>query len=160
RVLDVGQAMADAATVYRTIDEMDRYTRDGTFLYRWEVLDAGVLTPLLLWVFSLDSADLSPERRTRLLVALESYLVRRMLARMTTKQYILLFLEVLADALARPVGQADQSAINFLEAQTAESRLWPDDASFRGAILDLPVYSLLSRSRVRMLLEALEDDLR
>jgi len=160
KVLDLAQAMADAAKVYRSIEEINRYTRDGTFVYRWDVLDARVVTPLLLWVFSLEPSVLPPERRTRLLVALESYLVRRMVARMTTKQYNRLFLDVLAEAQRHPPGEADEVVIAHLAKQTADSQLWPGDAAFRAAILDLPVYSLLSRSRVRMFLEALEDDLR
>lgn len=159
-VLVLAQAMANAASVFRSIEEMDPYTRDGTFLYRWDVLDARVLTPLLLWVFSLEPSELAPERRTRLLVALESYLVRRMVARKTTKQYNRLFLDVLAEAQRQPTEHADEVVIAHLAQQTADSQVWPGDAEFRAAILDLPVYSLLSRGRVRMFLEALEDDLR
>lgn len=160
KVLDLAQAMADAANVYRSMEEMDRFTRDGTFLYRWDVLDARVLTPLLMWVFSLDPAVLLPVRRTRLLVALESYLIRRMVCRMTTKQYNRYFLDVLAEARRHSAQEADEVVIAHLSAQSAESQLWPSDGEFRAAILDLPVYRLLSRGRVQLVLEALEDDLR
>lgn len=34
KVLDLAQAMADAAKVFRSIEQMERYTRDGTFLYQ------------------------------------------------------------------------------------------------------------------------------
>lgn len=94
-VADLAESMKEAAAVYREIEEMNRYSRDGTFLYRWDVLDARVLTPLLLWVFSLHPNTLTPERRTRLLVGLESFLVRRAIGRQTTKQYNRLFLDAL-----------------------------------------------------------------
>jgi hypothetical protein len=156
-VLEVARSMRDAAAVYRRIDGLDRYTRDGTFLYRWEAMDAGVLTPLLLWVFAWEPDELAPERRTQLLVALESYLVRRMVNRMTTKQYNRLFLDALGTLIDAGPRTADEVLIDFLARQTADSQLWPNDDLLRQAFLDLPVYSLLTRSRVRIVLEALED---
>ncbi|MGH3479357.1 MAG: DUF262 domain-containing protein [Nocardioidaceae bacterium] len=159
-VLDVAASMRVAAAVYRTIDTLDRYTRDGTFLYRWEAMDAGVLTPLLLWVFAWEPEELAPERRTRLLVALESYLVRRMINRMTTKQYNRMFLDALRELINAGPLTADDVLIEFLARQTAESQVWPSDAVFRQAFLDLPVYTLLTRGRVRVVLDALEDDMR
>lgn len=160
KVLDLAQSMKDAATVFRDIEGMNRYTRDGTFLYRWDTLDARVLTPLLLWVFALDSEVLSPERRTRLLVGLESFLVRRAVGRQTTKQYNRLFLDVLSRAQEKAPGIADEVVLTDLAGQNADSTKWPTDAEFRQAILDLPVYSLLTRGRVRLFLEAIEDHLR
>lgn len=158
-VLDLAQSMKDAAGVFRRIEEMDRHTRDGTFLYRWDVLDARVITPLLLWVFSLEEM-LAPERRTRLLIGVESFLVRRAVGRMTTKQYNRLFLDVLKAAQQGWPDRADETVLDDLASQTADSMRWPSDAEFRQAILDLPVYSLLTRGRVRMFLEAIEDQLR
>lgn len=159
-VLGLAQSMVDAAGVFREIEEMDRYTRDGTFLYRWDILDARVITPLLLWVFSLDPAVLSPARRTRLLTGLESFLVRRAVARKTTKQYNRLFLDVLKRAQAASPDIADEIVLADLAGQTADSTAWPTDTEFGQAILDLPVYALLTRGRVRMVLEAIEDHLR
>jgi hypothetical protein len=51
-VLDVADSMREMAGVYRQLEHLDPYTRDGTFMYRWDAIDARVLTPLLLWVFS------------------------------------------------------------------------------------------------------------
>lgn len=160
QVLGLAEEMKSAAAVYQRIEEIDRFTRDGTFVHRWDVLDARVLTPLLLWVFSLEASVLAPKRRTRLLVALESFLVRRMVNRMTTKQYNRLFLDALARGLDGSPATADDTVIGFLAEQTADSTVWPSDQQLREAFLDLPVYRLLSRGRLRMVLEALEDDLR
>ena len=160
KLLDLAQSMKDAAGVFRHIEEMNRYGRDGTFLYRWDILDARVITPLLMWVFSVDPSVLAPDRRTRLLIGLESFLVRRAMGRQTTKQYNRLFLEVLSRAHNKPAELADEVVLADLAGQTADSTAWPTDAEFRQAILDLPVYSLLTRGRVRMFLEAIEDHLR
>ena len=50
--------------------------------------------------------------------------------------------------------------INYFDKQTSESRLWPSDTQVMNAILDLPLYRLLTRGRLRIILEAIEDAMR
>ncbi len=142
---------------YRGFDSFELYTPPEIFIYRWRVIEAGVTTPFLLWLFSQPPDRLEPVRRDRCLRTLESFLVRRMVCRMTTKNYNELFLELLAQAAKSDPRSADEALIQFLAGQTADSRVWPDDASFEYAILDMPLYRLLTRGRLRMVLEALED---
>jgi hypothetical protein len=158
---NVEQVAADLCRVgaaFRGFDEFDQWSGAGTFFYRWRTIDAGVTTPLLLWLF--DQTHLEPEKRDRCLSALESFLIRRMLCRMTTANYNALFLELLSRLASSDPSQADQVVVSYLAEQTAESRLWPDDRAFEFALLDLPLYRLLTRGRLRMVLEALEDSLR
>lgn len=158
-VVDIAADLTEIAGVYRKIEtEINRYSRDGTFLYRWEVLDQRVLTPMLLWVFRHSPDELPPERRTRLLVHLESYLVRRAVLGMTTKQYNRTFLEVLKLLREHGPSEADQVMIDHLAKADGDSTRWPSDDDVRYAFRELPVYSMLARARVRMILEALEDD--
>ena len=103
--------------------------------------------------------QLTKEQRARCLCALESFLVRRTICRMTTKDYNRLFLELIS-RLDRKIHLADRIVIDYLGEQTAESRLWPTDEQLRNAFLDLPLYRLLTRARLRMVLEALEEALR
>lgn len=112
---------------------------------------------MLLWVFGHDEAVLAPHRRTRLLVALESFLVRRMVNRMTTKQYNRLFLDVLRLLVEAGPEHADDVVVGHLLEQEADSQLWPDDLALRTAFLELPMYRLITRGRLRMVLESLED---
>jgi hypothetical protein len=86
--------VCDVGAIYRGLDEVDPWSSEGTFLYRWRTIDAGVTTPVLLWLFSQPKDELGPQRRQTCLTALESFLVRRMLCRMTTKDYNKLFLEL------------------------------------------------------------------
>ena len=154
----VAESMTEMAGVYRRLDELDRYTRDGTFLYRWEQLDTRVVTPLLLWVFRWSPDALPPERRTRLLVAVESYLVRRMMLRLTTKQYNRTFLEVLSTCIKAGPAIADEALIDYLAGAAGDSTRWPTDEDLHYAFRELPVYRLLTRGRLRTVLEAIEDD--
>ena len=154
--------VAGVAAAYRRWDDPAAYTPfspEGTFLYRWRVTQAGVLTPLLLTLFAAPSESLPVPVRRRALAHLESFLVRRMLCGLTTKDYNRLFLDLLGRVEDR-IGDADAVIRDFLREQDAHSRAWPGDAELRDTLKERPVYRLLSRGRLRMVLEAIEDHLR
>lgn len=160
---DVAEVAGDlhrVGAIYRRFDDFAPFSFEGTFFYRWRTIDAGVTTPLLLWLFEQSPRVLAPERTNRALAALESFLVRRMLCRMTTKNYNELFLELVSRLSREDPTESDDVLIDFLKGQPSESRLWPTNRQFVGALLDLPLFRLLTRGRLRILLEALEDDLR
>jgi hypothetical protein len=75
---------------------------------------------------------------------------------MTTKDYNRLFLDLVSE-LKKDPSKAGGVTEGFLTKQTADARLWPSDSQFREAFVTVPVYNLLTRSRLRMILEALED---
>ncbi len=132
---------------------------EGNFLYRWIVMDAGATTPVVMWLFAKHS-QLNSEQFYRALNTIESYLIRRMICRMTTKDYSRLFLEVMRELNRKGPEKADEIITSLLQAQTADARLWPTDARVKEAILTLPLYLLLTRGRLRLVLEGLEDELR
>ncbi|MDQ3379642.1 MAG: DUF262 domain-containing HNH endonuclease family protein [Actinomycetota bacterium] len=156
-IQDVARDLRAVGETYRAFDDFEPYSAPEIFVHRWRVIEAGVTTPLLLWLFSQLPDQLEASRRDRCLIALESFLVRRMVCRMTTKNYNDLFLELLSQLSKSGPELADEVLVSYLSGQTADSRLWPDDTAFEFAILDMPLYRLLTRGRLRMLLEALED---
>ena len=125
-----------------------------------ETVEAGPATPLLLWLFSQPDHVVAEEQRLQAIDAVESFLVRRMVCRMTTKDYNRLFLELMSRLHDSAPGEAAETVVGYLAAQTSESRRWPTDRDLEEAILDLPLYRLLTRRRLRMVLEAIEDQLR
>ena len=131
-----------------------------TFVRRWKTMDAGVVTPLLLQLYSTSTDQLPSARRVRSLRAIESFLVRRMVCRLTTKDYNRLFLELVKALQERTDEAADDVIVEFLRTQTAESREWPDDKQLKDAFLTLPLYRLLTRGRLRLVLEGVEQELR
>jgi hypothetical protein len=159
QVDEVAADLNRVGTIYRGFDEIDPTSPEGTFFYRWRTIDAGVTTPVLLWLYAQGSGTFDENRRLRCLRAIESFLVRRTLCRMTTKGYNQLFLELLG-RLTRADGHADDVLVRYLGEQTADSRIWPDDRSLELALIDLPLYRLLTRGRLRMVLESIEDSLR
>lgn len=159
-IAEIVGTLRDIGETYKSLERENQESRVETFLYRWRTVDAGTLTPLLLWLFSRPVHAVTDEQRRQALSALESYLVRRMICRMTTKDYNRLFLELMAKLREARPGGAAESIVAFLSEQTSESRRWPTDADVEHAILDLPLYRLLTRRRLRMVLEAIEDECR
>ena len=155
----VGQARQVSKT-YRDFASVDPASRVGTFLYRWRIVDAGTTTPVLLWLFSQPDHVVAEEHRLQAIDALESFLVRRMICRMTTKDYNKLFLELMSRLHDSDPGDAAETLVTYLAGQQSESRRWPTDSEVEHAVLDLPLYRLLTRRRLRMILETIEDDLR
>jgi hypothetical protein len=160
KVIDVAKDIRHVSATYRSFDDVDEYSAFGTYLYRWRTMDAGVTTPVLLWLATQPTDKLSESERLEALAAIESFFVRRMLCRMTTKDYNNLFLELLKRLHAAESEAVASSTTQYLAEQTAESRLWPGDDAVLHALLDLPLYRLLTRARLRMVLEAIEDALR
>jgi hypothetical protein len=156
----------------KTLDEVDLYTKvfrsfenfpmnspEELFFYRLDATQTTTATPLLLFVFGLSSEELSLEQRRKMLAAIDSWLIRRMLCRMTTKNYNIVFAQLLADVRAKP-GEAGDITVGFLSRQEGESRLWPSDQEVRADVLTLPLYRILSPGRLRIVLEALETKMR
>jgi len=158
-IIEIVGDINQAGTTYRQLDNFEATSPEGTFIYRWRTIQAGVVTPLLLQLFSADETELPLERRRRSLLALESYLIRRMVCRMTTKDYNRLFLELIG-RIEENLAHADEVVIEYLGQQTSESREWPSNDRLQEAFLDLPLYRLLTRARLRMVLEAIEEALR
>ena len=149
----------DIRHVGKTYRVLEERKKDGfeTFLYRREVMQAGTLTPVLLWLFS---SDISEEQREKAVHALESYMVRRMVCRMTTKNYNLLFLGLVNTLEKTGVAHAGDTVLEYLAEQTAHANLWPDDRILEDAFLTLPLYWSLTQGRLRLVLEGIEEELR
>lgn len=153
--------MADLSRSARIYREMQRYpwrSVEGQFFYRQGLMDTTTTVPLLLYLFRLSPDELPPVRRQRALRAVESYLVRRMLCRWTGKGYNRIFLDLLAEVKKEPA-VADEVIVRFLQRQRGESQAWPTDGTIREGVLSTPLYTALSRSRVRFVLEALEQSM-
>lgn len=133
----------------------------GTFRYRViDVMQADAVTPVLLWLHDPTRPAIPPAQIDAALTSLESWVVRRMLCRLTTKDYNKLFLDLIEQLATGDRARAGDATRAFLAEQTAESRLWPTDEAVTDVLVSSEVYRTLSRARLRMVLEALEDRLR
>lgn len=160
---DAVELMKKASRYSQVYDQFDSFpwtSPEGTFMYRWRVMEQSVFTPLLLRLFGETEGALPIEERRRALAVLESWLVRRMLCRLTTKDYNRLQLDLLERLDARTGESPAEIVIDFFGGQGSDSRLWPSDDQVTDAVLEEEFYRRLTRARLRMVLEAVEDHLR
>lgn len=157
---EIAADIEEIGHTFRKLEEISDDSQLGTFLYRWRVMQAGVITPVLLWLLSRSEADLPEAALHRSLRAIESYLIRRMVGRMTTKNYNTLFLDLLGQLDDGEANTSDETIVRFLNEQTADSRLWPNDGMLEEHFLSLPIYRLLTRGRLRLIFEGIEEALR
>ncbi|MEU4167101.1 DUF262 domain-containing HNH endonuclease family protein [Streptomyces sp. NPDC026665] len=147
------QHLVGQASVYRRLtDDQQPATAEGRFLRTVNVLDANTVVPVLLWLTTrFDESD-----RAEAIAALNSYLVRRTVGRLTTKNYNRLFLELLKELKAK-----DDPAVvsDFLLRQDADSGRWPTDHDMYAVLCTQPLYRQLTRARMRLILTELEDAL-
>ena len=133
--------------------------REGMFFTRLKTLDTTTVFPFLLGLYeSIEEKMIGESERLKILIAVESFLVRRMVCRMTTKNYNRLFLDLLSEMTNQRRFSYD-AVRSFLSAQTADANRWPSDAEFRDAWLNMPIYHAITRPRLRMILTALDEGL-
>lgn len=157
RAEDVLDDLGRYAVVYESFEKEPAQTALGRFLYRLNVMEVTTAYPALLWLLGPEGISDEAERQ-RALDAIEGWLVRRLLVRATTKNYNVVFLALLkairpAAEDARPTGT---DVANHLAGLTGESQFWPTAASVLASLRGLSAYTALPRSRLRMVLEALE----
>lgn len=108
-----------------------------------EAYDIRTAYPLLL---ALTDAGLGNDEWHAISAILESYLLRRAVCNLGTKNYNRIFL-----SLARSLRREGFTAANLkalLFSQTGESGLWPDDVTFREAWLHKPLYGPLNSPKL------------
>lgn len=140
---------------YQRFEIGPRTPEEEQFYYRTDVMQVGVFTPVQLLL-------LSAEHSTRIgaFRALESFLVRRMICRQTTKDYNRLTIEIASRLLESGLGEADRVVSGFLKEQKAYSREWPSDETVATSLETSPLYRLLTRGRLRLVLEGIESQRR
>ncbi len=145
--------MKDELSNFRRYEEGPRaLLAEDVFHYRAGVMQMAAFTPALLSLLSWPEGI-----RINALKALESFLVRRMVCRGTTKDYNRMALDLVREFDRRGPERGAQAVVSFLSAQKSESRRWPTDADLENAFRTLPLYRLLTRGRLRLVLEAIEE---
>jgi len=164
--LELVKRIHRAARVYEEITtkgeskhgEIDRV---GLFAYRTEAMQTDVVKPLLLALLDVDRNERIPAASIdRILDDVESWLLRRMFVRVTTKNYNRTMADLINIARNAPAATVETEVREYLTRQRSDSSYWPDDEMVRDAVVRMPIYKRISRTRMRMVLEAIEDHLR
>jgi hypothetical protein len=134
--------------------------RLGLFGYRTGVLESEVIKPLILCLLDPEGQPIPETQLSKALNAVESWMVRRMLVRATTKNYNLVVAELISQVRKADRATAGDVIENYLASQLSGARYWPDDQEIQQELTSLLAYRRLGRGRLRMVLEAIEDHLR
>jgi hypothetical protein len=83
-----------------------------------------------------------------------------MLIRATAKSYNKIMAEVVSVVRNAAAGQVGLTIKEYFASQRSEVAYWPDDDEMRRELGAMPIYRKLSRARLRMVLESIEDNWR
>ncbi len=163
-IAGVMQDLIHVGRVYRELAELDDNSEWGLFLQRWRVLPHGPFRVIVLWLASEQIHILDLEGCCRIL---ESYFARRMYCDLTTsgggQDLLKIALDLLALLPSLQKTEVKGEFVSFFELlQDPNNRMrWPNDAEFKEALVSgTAIYDRLNQARVRMLLEAIERELR
>lgn len=132
-------------------------TRFGLFCRRLKQLDTATVTPLVFYFLEHHATD--SNEFIAVLDALESFIVRRFVCGLNTKSYTQLFVKILSELKTnKKITAVDLKAM--LLTSNADSQRWPNDQEFEQAWLYRRLYIGRNTSKVRALLECLEQSQR
>ncbi len=138
---------------YRRLQERndsDSLGHFATLLHPWDVT---TVYPLVLRLWMED--ELEVHEKISCLSLLLTFIVRRAICGLTTKNYNKFFLSVLRHLGAN--GYSYDSLATFLTGQNSESARFPKDREFENSWNSVPMYgSRLTPQRIRAVLEAIE----
>lgn len=127
------------------------------FLYRMSTLDSEVVKPVLLWLLDPDLEVIPNRQADKALAAIESWAIRRSILRLSTKNYNRMIVELLALMKAGVRNEAGDVVQDYLASQTSPNSYWPSDSEVISVLSSEPLYRRIAKSRLRMILESLED---
>jgi hypothetical protein len=146
---------------YRAFQEPERFKandqRLATFVRRLRVLDTAMVYPALLFLVVEAEGRIQPTERDGMLVDLESFLVRRWICNVTTKNYNRLFIALLQRL--REVKTLDRHTFRAHLAQWKGVDGWPEDKEFETAWLRDSAYGKLGSPGIQMVLGAIHETL-
>jgi hypothetical protein len=149
--------LARFGRIYRSLGEATAHPRLATFLRRLDAIDTTTVFPFLLMAHDHLMPD-NPVEFDKVLTVLESFLVRRMVCQLTTKNYNKLFID-LVKGIAKSGVLTAESVGAWLAKSKADSLKFPTNEDFGSAIAVWPIYKDLSQKKVRAILEAIDASL-
>jgi hypothetical protein len=155
---DVIKAVREHADLYdRLIDDPPSHEA-AVLIDHVVATKTNTVWPLLLSLFSQDQAVPKSEQSVAV-SAIGSYLMRRGVCGLTTKDYNNIFVSTLKASAAAEAAETGATIRDTLSGLRAESRWWPSDSEFVGALIGSNFYAL-SKPRIRAFFVGIENRLR
>lgn len=151
-----------ASGTYRSLSERSGQTSSnidqlGLFAYRTGAMEIDAVKPLMLYLLDPDDSHIPDEQVAKALRVVESWLVRRMLVRATGKSYPQAIAELIAHIRKSGREAAGDAIEGYLIDHSGANMYWPDNDELHAQLRSFEAYRRLSRARLRMVLEAVED---
>lgn len=146
--------LACYSDVFVKLNDVGSHHRLRVFLRCLEAVGTTTAFPFLLHVY----AKLMPEHQDRfdcIVAVLESFLMRRMICGLTSKNYNRLFVDLIR-SVERSGTLSEESVSAFLVRGAGDSVRFPSDKEFMSAVSELPLYGRLAQFKVRYILEVLD----
>jgi hypothetical protein len=155
----LGELRKDADT-YRNFAQLDESTVEGRFYSRVvETMELAAVTPVLLWFLS-DNHQVPHDQVEIGLEAIESWVIRRTLLRLTTKDVNKFMVSTLKALDGVDVDGSGDKIVAYLSEQTAQTRIWPTDDELLTQLPEARLYGNVRQGRIRVVLGAVEQFLR
>ena len=155
-IQDIARDLGKLGETYRKVEEGE-WEDIAKFVARRNVMGVGAVTPLLLWLLD---ARLPKGELDSCLRALESFLVRRVVCGLNARSYGELFVGLMSRLAHKSVKRPARVLVAYLCEQTSQAARWPDNSELLNRFMTAPLYKMLSRGRLRMVLEGVEEALR
>lgn len=126
------------------------------FSYRLNSMELDVMRPIVISLLDPSETAIPKDQMERAVSAIESWMVRRLLLRATNKNYNKLVIEMV-QIVKKDRPNAGARLEKYFADQSSDSSYWPDDLELRNHVSQMPIYRNLYKSRIRMILEAIED---
>lgn len=146
------------ASVYDQFSPPYDDSREGLFFHRLDVLDTTTPYPVLLWIYG--QASIPADQRIKAIETIESWLLRRMLCRLTTKNYNNIFIDLLELVQEADPGEVGDTVVDFFQTREGDSDYWPSDEDLQEAIVTRPYWGRINQRRLKMVFAAIERHLR
>lgn len=155
---DVIRDLRHHADVYQKLVAFPRSDPTGRTIENMAATGTTTPWPVILYLHA--NPEVPETQKHRAAEAIDSFLMRRGVAGLTSSDYNRLFLQVLKQTTEADPEVAGDAVVSCLLSQSAESRIWPTDDQFRAALLGPGVYSGMYRARLKTLLVGVENHLR
>ena len=146
------KSISASASVERRIFEKNKTDIVGKFGWFAEAFDVSTAMPLVIYLAT--DPDCSKDL-ARALRMLESYILRRDICGLTTKNYNRFFVGAI-ERIRNAEGQKIDALENYLSSRTSDIDRWPSDTEWQREWLGRSQYKSARQPRLRYLFEALE----
>ena len=145
-------AISATAAVEKRLFEQNKADPVGVFGRFADAFDVSTAMPLVVYL-SIESSV--GNRLSEALAALESYILRRDICGLTTKNYNRFFVGIIARLRSTNREKVDE-LVSYLSTRTSDLDRWPDDAEWRQGWLGVDQYKGPRQPRLRYIFEAIE----